>query len=51
MWLEHIRSTNAQRGSQSNRDIVLTRFGGLGAHQYLVHFSGDAAQSWRELLF
>jgi len=51
IWLEHIRSTNAQRRSQSNRDMVLARFGGLGAHRYPVHFSGDAAQSWRELSF
>jgi alpha-glucosidase (family GH31 glycosyl hydrolase) len=51
IWLEHIRSTNAQRRYQSNRNMVLARFGGLGAHRYPIHFSGDAAQSWQELSF
>ena len=51
IWLEHIRSTNAQRRYQSSRSMVLARFGGLGAHRYPVHFSGDAAQSWDELSF
>ena len=31
--------------------MVLARWGGLGAHRYPVHFSGDAHVCWEQLSF
>jgi hypothetical protein len=47
----HVRSTDANRRGETNRNMVLARWGGLGAHRYPVHFSGDAAISWNQLSF
>lgn len=51
IWLAHLRSNNAHRRSQNVRNMVLARWGGMGAHRYPVHFSGDATITWTELAF
>jgi len=45
IWLAKLRSTNRHRRGSPTRGMVLTRFGGLGAHRYLVGFSGDVGAS------
>lgn len=52
IWLQKQRATNPIRRGQSQRGIVLSRFGGLGAHRYQIGFSGDVAQvAWNTLAF
>lgn len=40
-WLSRLRSTDRHRKGDSRRGLVLSRFGGLGAHRFQVGFSGD----------
>jgi alpha-glucosidase (family GH31 glycosyl hydrolase) len=50
--LQKQRATNPIRRGQSERGIVLSRFGGLGAHRYQVGFSGDVSLvAWKTLAF
>jgi alpha-glucosidase (family GH31 glycosyl hydrolase) len=52
MQLQKQRATNAIRRGQAKRGIVLSRFGGLGAHRYQVGFSGDVSiVDWSTLAF
>lgn len=58
IWTAHIKSTNSNRRKQKNKEVesqrnmVLARWGGLGAHRYPVHFSGDVNQlSWDNLAY
>ena len=55
IWTAHVRGTNCNRRRQNDqvetrRNMVLARWGGLGAHRYPVHFSGDVGHlSWDNL--
>jgi len=58
IWTAHVRSTNVNRrrveGEQEEipRSMVLARWGGLGAHRYPVHFSGDVLHlTWDNLAY
>ena len=51
IWTSHIRSTDFNRRQTNKRAMVLARWGGLGAHRYPIHFSGDASISWKQLSF
>eukprot|EP01087_Luapelamoeba_hula_P016795 TRINITY_DN519_c1_g1_i1.p1 TRINITY_DN519_c1_g1~~TRINITY_DN519_c1_g1_i1.p1 ORF type:complete len:943 (-),score=155.61 TRINITY_DN519_c1_g1_i1:23-2851(-) len=52
IWLNHIRGTDHVRRGQTERGIVLARWGGLGNHRYQVGFSGDVnTLSWANLAF
>jgi len=57
IWTAHIRSTNSNRRKtkrmeETSRSMVLARWGGLGAHRYPVHFSGDVDRlSWDNLAY
>lgn len=57
IWTAHVRSTDANRRRQPDqettaRSMVLARWGGLGAHRYPVHFSGDVnTLSWENLAY
>jgi alpha-glucosidase (family GH31 glycosyl hydrolase) len=52
IWLQKLRATDAIRRGQPQRGIVLSRFGGLGAHRYQVGFSGDVvAVQWNTLAY
>jgi alpha-glucosidase (family GH31 glycosyl hydrolase) len=52
IWTAHVRTTDINRRGETNRrGMVLARWGGLGAHRYPVHFSGDAKVCWEQLSF
>jgi hypothetical protein len=52
IWLQKLRATDAIRRGEAERGIVLSRFGGLGAHRYQVGFSGDVvAVQWNTLAY
>ena len=52
IWTAHVRSTQPMRLREDRRTMVLARWGGLGAHRYPVHFSGDVKNmSWDTLAF
>ena len=63
IWTAHVRSTDANRRRQQvhatatssnniRRSMVLARWGGLGAHRYPVHFSGDVdGLTWSNLAY
>ena len=45
--LSHWRTSYAARHNLSRRDVVLTRWGGLGSHRYQYGHTGDAKHdSW-----
>jgi hypothetical protein len=47
IWLNHLRCTDRHRVGDTNRGLVLARWGGLGGHRYQVGFSGDVSElSW-----
>jgi len=41
IWLAKMRATSRRRLGQRARGVLLSRFGGLGAHRYPLGFSGD----------
>jgi alpha-glucosidase (family GH31 glycosyl hydrolase) len=52
IWLQKLRATDAIRRGEAERGIVLSRFGGLGAHRYQVGFSGDVSDvNWDTLAY
>ncbi|EKX41921.1 hypothetical protein GUITHDRAFT_74394 [Guillardia theta CCMP2712] len=52
IWTAHVRSTDHARRGSGKRSMVLSRWGGLGAHRYQVGFSGDVRElSWENLAF
>lgn len=52
IWTAHTRSTQPTRLHEDRRTLVLARWGGLGAHRYPVHFSGDVeTMSWETLAY
>jgi len=52
IWTAHLRSTDSARRGSGRRSMVLSRWGGLGAHRYQVGFSGDVRElSWENLAF
>jgi hypothetical protein len=47
IWLNRIHALRSARRTLRARDMVLSRFGGLGSHRYPVGFSGGVDQlSW-----
>lgn len=52
IWTAHTRTRQPTRLLEDRRTLVLARWGGLGAHRYPVHFSGDVeTMSWETLAF
>uniref|UniRef100_A0A6B2KX16 DUF5110 domain-containing protein n=1 Tax=Arcella intermedia TaxID=1963864 RepID=A0A6B2KX16_9EUKA len=50
--LNHVRGTDSLRRGDTQRGIVLARWGGLGTHRYQVGFSGDVAEvTWSNLAY
>ena len=48
-WLNHLHFHDLARNS--DRPLLLSRWGGLGSHRYPVGFSGDTIVSWESLAF
>lgn len=54
IWLNRLRGTNHLRRNQTTRNMILSRWGGLGSHRYPIGFSGDVLIppfSWKALQF
>ncbi len=49
-WINYLFYTDMEREG-SARPIILSRWGGLGAHRYQIGFSGDVITSWASLKF
>lgn len=49
-WLNYLFYTNMEREGEA-RPIILSRWGGLGAHRFQIGFSGDVITSWASLKF
>lgn len=52
IWLNHLRCTDRHRIGDTNRGLVLARWGGLGGHRYQVGFSGDVnGLTWANMAY
>lgn len=50
LWLNHFYYKSTKEVSKK-RGLILSRWGGIGAHRYPVEFSGDTYSTWRTLAY